>query len=314
VVANSVRCAVGWAVGLVGLPLLVLQAPLAASFPKSAGYVNDFASILDAQSKTELESMVRLTEKETSAEIAVATVSSLDGMTVEEYANRLFHEWGIGKKDRDNGVLVLVAPSERKARIEVGYGLEPILPDGLAGEIMREEILPLFRESDYSGGTLAGVRRISAIVRAGHVLTDDERRRFESSSDRPPALLMLPFLGLFVAIGGFMIGAGLRTKTIFPLLFGGIFGGIPLLMSFIPFLNAPVFVLGPLAVAMGVLGFRKSKPEWWRTSGGSPTADTSSGWTMGASDSTSSDSSSSSDSGSSFGGGDSGGGGASGSW
>jgi uncharacterized protein len=85
-------------------------------------------------------------------------------------------------------------------------------------------------------------------------------------------------------------------------------------MSFIPFLNAPVFVLGPLAVAMGVLGFRKSKPEWWRTSGGSPTADTSSGWTMGASDSTSSDSSSSSDSGSSFGGGDSGGGGASGSW
>jgi uncharacterized protein len=292
----------------------ILSQGLLASFPASAGRVNDFAGVLDTTTKTQIETIIREAERITSAQMAVATVSSLEGMSVEEYANRLFHEWGIGKKALDNGVLVLVAPNERKVRIEVGYGLEPLLPDGLAGEIIRTEILPRFRENDYAGGTLAAITRIAGIVQRGHVLTSDERRQYEqreSSSDQPPMFLMIPFFGLFVSIGAFLVGAGVKSKTIFPLLFGGFFGGFPLMMSM--FFNAPPLILASIALLMGVLGYRKSNPETWRKALASSTGSSAGGWTMGDSTSSSSDSSSS-DSGSDFGGGDSGGGGASGSW
>src|SRR5262249_17021891 len=99
--------------------LLALPIWIAAALPRPSGYVIDFAGVLDASARDELMSIARDLERQTTAEMAIATVSSLDGMSVEEYANRLFHDWGIGKKAADNGVLVLVAPSERKMRIEV---------------------------------------------------------------------------------------------------------------------------------------------------------------------------------------------------
>lgn len=295
--------------------LVALSQALVAAFPKPTGRVNDFAGVLDQASVAQIYAIIREADRLTSAQIAVATVPSLDGMSVEEYANRLFHEWGIGAKDRDNGVLVLIAPTQRKVRIEVGYGLEPVLPDGLAGEIIRTEILPRFRENDYPGGTLAAVTRIAGIVQRGHILKPDERRALDQTAtgDRPPMILMIPFFGLFIAIGGFMVGAGLKSKTIFPLMFGGLFGGIPFLMSLLPFFNAPPLILGSIALLMAVLGYRKSKPETWRMAAASSADSDTSGWTMGASTSSSGDSSSSS-SGGDFGGGDSGGGGASGSW
>jgi len=292
---------------------VLLPAP-AAAFPQPAGRINDFAAILDATTRTQIESIVREAERLTTAEIAVATVTSLDGMSVEEYANRLFHEWGIGKKQRDNGVLVLVAPAERKVRIEVGYGLEPVLPDGLAGEIIRAEILPRFRENDYPGGTLAAVTRIAGIVQRGHILTVDEREALDRapSGDRPPMILMILFFGLFVSIGAFMVGAGLKSRTVFPLMFGGFFGGLPFVMAMFPFFNAPPMILASIALLMAVLGYRKSNPGTWRQSAASSADSETGGWSMGAT--SSGGDSSSSDSGSDFGGGDSGGGGASGSW
>ena len=122
------------------------------ALPKPTGHVNDFAGILDAPTRDALEQRLKDVEAKTSSEIAVATVKSLDGMSVEEYANRLFKEWGVGQAKTDNGVLILVAPNEREMRIEVGYGLEGVLPDGLAGEIRDEQFLPRFRDNDYAGG------------------------------------------------------------------------------------------------------------------------------------------------------------------
>src|SRR5262245_15009816 len=89
----------------------------AVDFPKPLGYVNDFAGVLSGDAKEELVALLRETERKTTVEMAVTTVASLDGLSVEEYANKLFHAWGIGKRGRDNGVLLLVAPSERKVRI-----------------------------------------------------------------------------------------------------------------------------------------------------------------------------------------------------
>lgn len=288
-------------------------------FPKPAGRVNDFAGILNASTKGELDGLLDDLERKTSAEVAVAVVPSLGGMPVEEYANRLFKEWGIGQAKQDNGVLVLVAPNEREMRIEVGYGLEGVLPDGLAGEIIRDQFLPRFRDNDYPGGIRDGVRRVAEIVERHQVLTPDELARFNQSSDEVPVFILIPLLGLFVAIGFFMIGAGLRIKTGFPLLFGSLFGGLPLLASLGIVFTTALFTLVPLAMAMAVwgyrMGFRPSVRHAFRPPrAGGGTGTGGSGWVMGGGSSSGSGSSSSSSSGGSFGGGSSGGGGASGKW
>ena len=116
---------------IVGTSLIVLCGVTAgAQFPRPDGYVNDFASVLDESAEGHLEDYLRTLERDTSAEVVVVTVTSLDGTTIEDYANRLFADWGIGQAQSDNGVLLVVAPRDRSVRIEVGYGLEPILPDG----------------------------------------------------------------------------------------------------------------------------------------------------------------------------------------
>jgi uncharacterized protein len=290
-----------------------------AAFPKPAGFVNDFANILDASSREALDQMLTQVERETTAEIVFVSVTSLDGMSVEEYANKLFKEWGVGKKKQDNGVLVVVAPSDRSIRIEVGYGLEGVLPDGLAGEIIRAQFTPRFKANDYPGGVRAGMRRVAEVVRTNHVLTADERAQIDRPpSDEPPAWLLIPFLGIFVAIGAFAIGLGVRTKTVGPILFGLLFFGIPFLIALAVFFTITLFTLGPLSLAMLVTGYRKGAMVKWRNAAGTKGT----GWTMGGGGSSGGSSSGSSwssgggssSSGGSFGGGSSGGGGASGRW
>jgi len=292
------------------------------TLPSPVGRVNDFANVLDPSVEATLDARLKAVEDRTTAQIAVATVPSLQGLTVEEYAERLFRTWGIGQAKVDNGVLVLVAPTDREMRIEVGYGLEGVLPDGLAGAIIRETFIPRFREDDYAGGIVAGVSRVAEIVERNHVLTDDERAALDApDEDLPPRWLMVPFFGIFIGVGAFMTGLGIASKTGFPLIFGGLFGGIPFLMSLVPFFNAPPWILLPWALLMAALGYRTGRrsPDMVKSlregSGGGSSAG---GWTMGGSGGSSSSGSSSwgssSSGGSSFGGGSSGGGGASGRW
>jgi uncharacterized protein len=296
----------------------LLLAPFASaqSLPKPAGRVNDFANVIDAATEAAIDQRLDQLERQTSSEVAVATVESLGGVTVEEYASRLFKEWGVGQAKQDNGVLVLVAPNEREMRIEVGYGLEGVLPDGLAGQVIRDQFTPRFRDGDYSGGIRDGVNRVADIVEKQQVLTPEELAKLnQGGSDDVPVFILIPFLGIFVAIGFGMVGIGLRTKTGFPLLFGSFFGGMPLLMSLIvP--RASLMTLFPLAAGMALLGYRLGGRKAWRDAfrdKGGNGGGSSSGWTMGNTSSSGSSSSSSSSS-SSFGGGSSGGGGASGRW
>src|SRR5262249_13634051 len=148
--------------------------------------------------------LIRETETKTSAEIAVVTVKSLDGMSVEEDAGKLFAEWGIGEKARDNGVLVRVAPTERRRRIEVGYGLEPILPDALAGRIIREDCLPAFRANQYARGVLQGVQHIAGIIERREPAAAGQQASRTRELDAP--LVLVPFFGVFIAIGAFAAG------------------------------------------------------------------------------------------------------------
>lgn len=295
--------------------LLALVAASAAAQPESlkpAGYVNDFAGILDDGLESELDRLLGDLEQKTGSEVAVATVTSLDGMSVEEFANRLFKAWGVGQAKADNGVLVLVAPSAREMRIEVGYGLEGVLPDGLAGQIIRESFIPRFRDNDYPGGIRAGVRRVVEVVERHQVLSAEEIARLndEGSSGAPP-WVVIPALGLFVALGSFLAGVGAGAKAAFPVIFGALFAGMPLAMGLALRFSAAVWTLPPLAVVLAVWGFRLGRRPEWQNSlrasmrGGGSGGGGSSGWSGRSSGGSSS---------SSFGGGRSGGGGSSGRW
>lgn len=129
----------------------------AIEYPKPHGYVNDFANLLPLDVAKKLETELRTYKEQTSIEVAVVTVNSLEGLSVEDYTIELARHWGVGEKKKDNGVVFLIAPNERKARIEVGYGLESDLTDAQAGRIMRDQILPLFKEGRMPDGVVAGV-------------------------------------------------------------------------------------------------------------------------------------------------------------
>jgi uncharacterized protein len=295
--------------------LLVGEPTLLAAFPKAQGYVNDFAGILDSGVRATLDANLRATEQRTSAEVVLATVPSLDGMSVEAYANGLFRAWGIGKRRTDNGVLVLVAPSERRVHIEVGYGLEGVLPDGLCGEIIRTAFLPAFRQGDFSRGIQTGLQRVMDVVTEHRIIVAPEPdQSVTGQGAEPPWLVIVVFFGVFVCIGGFMLGLGLRARSLFALLFGVGFGGAgALVMAVVPMPASALWSLRAMGLGMVALGLAAG-----RTNDESDAFS----WSVGGDDrssssSTSADTNSSASSGPSrtdFGGGSSGGGGASGSW
>ena len=137
---------------------------------KPTGYVNDFAGVVSAGTRGQLEALCTEVDQRAHAQIAVVTIRSLNGDTIDDYANNLFTAWGIGSKKSDRGVLVLLSPSDRKYRVEVGYGLEPILPDGKVGDFGRA-MIPDLRRQDYSLALLRITTQIARVIAADSHLT-----------------------------------------------------------------------------------------------------------------------------------------------
>lgn len=171
----------------ISILLLILAAPAvsSAAFPKPTGFVNDFANVIAADTKPQIDRVLKSFESETGNEIAVVTLPSLEGRTVEDVAADLYKEWGIGKKGRDNGVLFLIAPKERKTRIEVGYGLEGVINDALAGRILDEFVLPHFKEGDLSAGIASGAEAIVNTITNKEGIAFDAGASLEGSAPRP---------------------------------------------------------------------------------------------------------------------------------
>jgi uncharacterized protein len=141
------------------LLLLVLftgAAGQAQTFPPLTGRVVDNANLLDPAQENALAAKLEALERASSRQLVVATIPDLQGYPIEDYGYRLGRTWGIGQKEIDNGVILIVAPNERRVRIEVGYGAEPIVTDILSGRIIREQITPRFKAGDYAGGINAG--------------------------------------------------------------------------------------------------------------------------------------------------------------
>jgi uncharacterized protein len=140
---------------------LWLAHPAAQDLPALTQPVNDLAHVIDATSAASMDQMIRSLQSATGDAVIVATVKSFAPFgTIEEYAVKLYERAGIGAKGKDNGVLILVAVDEHRARIEVGYGLEGVLTDGTCGEIIRTEMLPAFRKGDYGEGLLGATTDI----------------------------------------------------------------------------------------------------------------------------------------------------------
>lgn len=125
---------------------------------KPTGYVNDFAHVLDARSEQALEAYCTEVERATGVQFAIVVVNSLEDEPIEDVANRLFRQWGVGKKGKDEGLMLLLAIKDRKQRAEVGFGLEPIVTDGYAGGVLRG-IRPILQQGNYGGALLAAAQQ-----------------------------------------------------------------------------------------------------------------------------------------------------------
>ena len=183
----------------------VLSALLLASLfgqqaiPQPSGFINDYAGVLDAGIRAGLEALAQDLQAKTGAEVAVAVLQSLGGESLEDYTNRVAEHWGVGDQ-ADRGVLLLLAIDERRLRIEVGYGLEGIIPDGRAGEI-RDGMTPYLRQGNYNGAVAFGVIEVATIVAAdsgvtlaGQPARSSRRPRSRGPGSLLPLLIFAPLL------------------------------------------------------------------------------------------------------------------------
>jgi uncharacterized protein len=179
---------------------------------KPSGYVNDFAHVLDPAGRERLENYCALLERATGAQMAIVTVDSLEGEPIEDVANRLYREWGIGKKGKDEGLLILIAAKDHKDRAEVGYGLEPVITDGDAGAILRS-IRPILRQGNYSGALLAAAQEFGdQIAQSKGVQIADQPGRAAPPAARqvsiPWPVMLFGFFFLMWIIGRLGGGSG----------------------------------------------------------------------------------------------------------
>jgi uncharacterized protein len=146
--------------------LLAAAAAHAQTFPKLTGRVVDDAHLLNQQQVDELTQLSQSVEQASSRQLVIATIPDLQGYPIEDYGYQLGRTWAIGQKGIDNGIILIVAPNDKKVRIEVGYGLEPIMTDALSNQIIQTDIIPRFKAGDMAGGIVAGAQAIADQLKA----------------------------------------------------------------------------------------------------------------------------------------------------
>lgn len=200
-------------VGLIGL----VSAPLVAQdFPELSGRVVDEAGIIDAATEAELTQKLKALEAQSKRQLVIATIPDLQGYDIADYGYQLGREWGIGDAERNDGALLIVAPNERKVRIEVGYGLEGYLTDAYSALIIQNAILPQFRAGDLQGGIAAGTDAIISQL----VLPEDQARQVavqatqqrERKRGFPVGLIVWGAIIFFFVILPMMRGRGRRRR------------------------------------------------------------------------------------------------------
>ncbi|WP_342250032.1 TPM domain-containing protein [Sphingomonas sp. OTU376] len=208
------------------LALLLVLVPLSAQaqpvFPKLSGRVVDEAHLLSPAQVAQLNQLSEDVQKASTRQFVVATIPDLQGYDIQDYGYQLGRAWGIGQKDANNGILLIVAPNERKVRIEVGYGLEPIMTDGLSSQIINEKIIPRFKQNDMAGGIVAGAQAIAEQMKlpleaaeqraqqSQAKVSETAKRRQGNGGGFPIGLIFWGIILLFVIVP--MLGLGRRKR------------------------------------------------------------------------------------------------------
>ena len=205
---------------LAAIALLFAAPALAQTSPPLTGRVVDAADLLNPAQEAELTQKLAALEAATTRQLVVATVPSLEGHDIQEYGVGLGRAWHIGQQGANNGVILLVAPAERKVGIEVGYGMEGVLTDALSGQIIRDTILPRFRDNDYPGGINAGVDAIIAQLQAPPEAAEANLRR--AAADQQQQAARHRHRG--VSIGPLIVWGGIFLFIILPALGAGLGG------------------------------------------------------------------------------------------
>ena len=215
---------VGLAIVLVAWASIVCAESVSQLRP--SGYVNDFAQVLDPGTKSQVEDIARQVDEKAHAQIAVVTVRTLDGVDIESYAVDLFKKWGIGSKKTDRGVLILYAIQDRRSRIEVGYGLEPILPDGKVGSFQREAI-PLMQSGEYNKALLLVTSRVASVIAqdAGVQITGTQAPAPSEEPAAPEHGLSWGAILAIVIVGVLVLTIRPLRQLLFWILFSQMLGG-----------------------------------------------------------------------------------------
>jgi uncharacterized protein len=183
---------------------------------KPQGYVSDFAHVLDPSSRAQLEAYAGRVEQATGVQMAIVTLDSLDSQPIEDVSNSLYRKWGVGKRGKDEGILLLLAVQDHRDRVEVGYGLEPILPDGFDGSVLRQA-RPLLQQGAYGQALFAAAEEMgSRIAQAkGVALNFSLRPRMRRVQQRPSIPWPVVVIGIVLLLllmrrggggGGFLAG------------------------------------------------------------------------------------------------------------
>jgi uncharacterized protein len=198
--------------------LLVATPALAIDFPPLTGRVIDQAGLLSPAAERQLTDLLAAHEARSGNQVVVATLKSLGGMEIEEYGYQLGRHWGIGRKEKSNGVLLIVAPAERQVRIEVGYGLEGLLTDALSSTIINQTILPEFRAGRLEQGIVTGTRAILAVLEGD---PNAPRAMAPRSQQKEPE--RIPFVAIVIMIVIFLLA--MRSRLFRSVLLGMLLSG-----------------------------------------------------------------------------------------
>ena len=215
---------------LILLPALILLLLVAVSiagaerpFPKPEGLVNDFANVISPLYRQKIAAVTAELLQKTGVPIVVVTMPDIGGAEYNDYANRLYSAWGIGKKGEDKGVLIFVAVKERKLRIETGYGVEGILPDGLVGEIRDRDMIPFLKQDKFGEGLYEGALAVARVVAkaSGVGLSGQASKTSLKKKEGFPLFPIIILLIIFMIISKIFGGSWFY----FLLLFFGLGGG-----------------------------------------------------------------------------------------
>lgn len=179
----------------------------ALEVPQLSGYVNDYARILSSSTKGKIESYLSAVEKSHGAQIALLSIPSLEGESLEAYSLRVVDKWKLGTEKEDNGVLLLIATSEKKIRIEVGYGLEGVITDAMSGYIIRNAIVPSFKRGNFEEGISRGLQAIGGLVAGEVSISQSQIKKSQSEEKRggstPIFFIIFIIIFLLTRIGGY---------------------------------------------------------------------------------------------------------------